>query len=133
MAQPWTASLDKAVSVEPPNAVAYVTYAHEDGRTIKARVPYAKEIDLLNFLALECERLSALDERNAQMAAVVESATVKPGPISLPDLSTLKAKRQAQIAYDTKVMSALGLKQFDEVIAVDPTIASDKAALDQMP
>jgi len=128
----WTVSLDKSPAVEPPNAVAYVTYASDDQRTIPGvRVPYALEADLLNFLARECARLSAVDDRNAEMAAVVGGSTLAVGrPIALPDISKQQALQAAQLAFQQKFQAAIAQKNIADAVAIDPTVAEAKAALD---
>jgi hypothetical protein len=126
----WTVSLDKPPAVEPPNAVAYVTYASDDARTISGvRVPYALESDLLNYLARECARLSALDDRNAQMADVVATSALKVGAVALPDISAQQAIQAAQQALNQKIGLALQQKQIADAIAIDPTVADAQTAL----
>ena len=126
----WTVSLDKDVSVESPDAVAYVTYTSDDKRTIPGvRIPYEAESDLLKFLARECKRLSALDQRNAEMAAVIASATIAKGPLLLPDLSKQEDVQTAQAALLQKVGAALNQKQIADARVVDPTVADAESAL----
>lgn len=127
----WTVFLDPTAPdgganprVEAPNAVAYVTYTSDDNRSApNVRVSYALEIDLLDFLARECERLSALDERNAQMSDVVANSVLVAGPIALPDVSKQQALQAAIVARNLLVSKVLTDKQIADAVALDPTIA----------
>lgn len=134
----WTVALDKPVVRESPNAVAYVTYSSNDDRSVKnVRVPYWNEAILLSYLATECKRLSALDDRDAEMDAVVAGATVAPGPLTLPDISKQDAVQAAQAALRDKVTAALvqagtnfTKEQIAAARAIDPTVADAVAALE---
>lgn len=127
----WMVSLDRPPAVEPPNAVAYVTYTSDDARTLPGvRVPYALESDLLNYLARECARLSALDDRNAEMAEVIRSSALTVGPIAVPDISKQGAVQDAIATLNQKVAAALQKKQIADAVAIDPTVADAKTALD---
>lgn len=129
----WTVALDKPVSVEPPNAVAYVTWTSDDATpriTPGVRVPYAAEVDLLNYLAHESMRLKAVDDRNTEMAAVVASATITKGPLTLPDISKQQILQAAQTVLLQKVTAALvqpgtplTKEQIAAATAIDPTVA----------
>lgn len=119
----WTASLDKPVVAESPMMVAYVTLASDDNRTISKRVPYENESDLLDFLAQECQRLTDLDAR-------VAAASLRVGPIALPDVSKQRALQDATQVRDRKVFVALEQKRIADAIALDPTVADAQSALD---
>lgn len=129
----WTASLDKPVTVESPNAVAYVTFANDSGGSIPGipgvRIPYEVETDLLNFVARECLRLAALDARNAAMAAVVASATVKPGPLVLPDQTAANNLLSAQQTLQSKLSAALAQKNINDATVIDSTIPAAQTAV----
>lgn len=123
----WTVSLDKPPAVEDAGAVVYVTYLSDDDRAIGlVRIPYESDGDLLGALAVECSRLSALDDRRAQIAAVVASSTLKAGPLTLPDISKRQALDAAQFALQAKLRAV----DVQQKIAFDPTVADAKAAVE---
>lgn len=127
----WTTALDSAPIVEPPNAVAYVTYSSDDGRKIRGvRIPYEAEVDLLDFLARECARLSTLDDRVAVMQGVVDNTALVPGEvIKLPDISAQTALLNAQMALVLKLNAALQAKSITEALVIDPSIVDAQAAV----
>jgi hypothetical protein len=128
MAQ-WSASLDKPPVFEAPNAVAYVTYSSDDGRSEQARVPYDTEDALLNFLARECARRSAFDDRSNAAKAVVSNTALVAGAVVLPDISTQQAKQAAELANNEKIAVAIRKKQIADATVIDPTITADAEAV----
>lgn len=129
----WTPTLTQRAGglqnpiVEPPNAVAYIDWASDDNRSeLNVRVPYALESDLLNYLAQDAQRRSALDDRMASISAEVSGTALVAGdPIALPDISGLQAVQSAQIALNQKIATA----QLQSLIAIDPTIADAQTAV----
>lgn len=127
----WTVALDSPPVVEPPNAVAYVTYSSDDSRqNMAVRVTYEDESSLLNYLASECARLSALDDRIAQMQAVVAGTALIPAQqITLPDISGQEAVVAAQAALNLKVATALVQRDIEAATAIDASITDAQAAV----
>lgn len=127
----WTVALDSHPVVEPPNAVAYVTYSSDDNRqNMAVRVTYEDESSLLNYLASECARLSALDDRLAQMQAVVAGTALIPAQqITLPDISEQEAVVAAQAALNLKVATALVQRDIEAATAIDASITDAQAAV----
>lgn len=125
----WIASLDKPLTVEGTNLVAYVTFANGTQTVPSVRIPGDSEGGILAFVARQVALYNAQDVRIIAMNAALAATTAVPGPLVLPDPSAQAAADAASAVLMTKLGAALMQKQIADATLIDPTITAAAAAV----